>query len=211
MTILERFTMQFHMDFIPAQKELNASKRCLERMVSAKNYEEYEEAWCDFLNRLEKIFEKLHRACNPHKEKFNALISKENALRSSDPLLRYLKQARNADTHSIQDVAKRVPGSFHLGFDVSTPGEPVHIEKLVMRGTDIQEYRGSHPLVVTFTPETVEVKEVINRGEHYLPPESHLSQPLKTRHPTELAKLGIEFYEQLFAKVTNFFSSNQSS
>lgn len=52
--ILERFLMQFHMDFNPAQKELNASKRCFERMVSAKNYEEYEEAWCDFLNRLEK-------------------------------------------------------------------------------------------------------------------------------------------------------------
>ncbi len=84
--------MQFHMDFIPAQKELNASKRCFERMVSAKNYEEYEEAWCDFLNRLEKIFEKLQRACNPHKEKFNTLLSKENALRSSDPLLRYLNK-----------------------------------------------------------------------------------------------------------------------
>lgn len=201
--------MQFHMDFIPAQKELNASKRCFERMGSAKNYEEYEEAWCDFLNRLEKIFEKLQRACNPHKEKFNALLSKENALRNSDPLLRYLKQARNADTHSIQDVTKRVPGSLHLGFDVPNPGERVHIEKFVMRGTGIQEYRGSHPLLVTFTPETVEVKEVINRGVHYVPPESHLSQPLNTRHPTELARLGIEFYEQLFVKVTNFFSSNQ--
>lgn len=204
--ILERFIMQLQMDFTPAQKELNACKRCFERMLSAKNYEEYEEAWCDFLNRLEKVFEKLQRACYPHKEKFNSLLSKENALRNSDPLLQYLKQARNADTHSIQDVAKRVPGSFQLGFDVQKAGESVHIETLVMRGTDIREYRGSHPLIVTFTSETVEVKEVINRNVHYPPPLSHLSQPLITRHPTELARLGIDFYEVLFDKVTNFFS-----
>lgn len=198
--------MQFQMDFTPARKELNACKRCFERMISAKNYEEYEEAWCDFLNRLEKIFEKLQRACYPQKEKFNALLSKENALRNSDPLLKYLKQARNADTHSIQDIAQKVPGSLSVGIDIPNSNVPIRIEKLVMRGTEITEYRGSHPLIVTFTPETVEVKELINRGVHYSPPESHLSRPLETRHPTDLARLGVEFYEQLFEKVISTFT-----
>lgn len=197
--------MQVKMDFTPAEKELRASKRCLERMISAASYEEYEESWSDFLNRLEKIFEKLDKACFPVKSKLISLISKENMLRSSDPLLQYLKQARNADTHTIQDIAQRVPASYGIGFNMRHGGKTAYIDSLKIVNGTITEYRGSHPLVVSFTPETVEVKEVVNRKIRYSPPASHLGKPLQTRHPTDLAKLGLAFYEQLLEKVKAAF------
>lgn len=174
-------------------------------MVSAESYEEYEESWSDFLNRLEKIFEKLDKACFPIRSKFISLISRENMLRGSDPLLQYLKQARNADTHTIQEIAQRVPGSYAVGFDMTQGGEGTYIESLKIVNGSVTEYKGSHPLVITFTPESVEVKEVVNRQQRYAPPTTHLGKPLDTRHPTELAKLGIEFYQQLFDKVQSAF------
>ncbi|MEE9684018.1 hypothetical protein V4841_08365 [Lelliottia amnigena] len=197
--------MQVKMDFTPAEKELRACKRCLDRMISAESYEEYEESWSDFLNRLEKIFEKLDKACFPIRSKFISLISKENMLRGSDPLLQYLKQARNADTHTIQEIAQRVPGSYAVGFDTTHDGKGTYIESLKIVNGSVTEYKGSHPLVVTFTPESVEVKEVVNRQQRYAPPATHLGKPLDTLHPTDLAKLGIEFYQQLFDKVKAAF------
>lgn len=84
-------------------------------------------------------------------------------------------------------------------------GEGTYIESLKIVNGSVTEYKGSHPLVITFTPESVEVKEVVNRQQRYAPPTTHLGKPLDTRHPTELAKLGIEFYQQLFDKVQSAF------
>lgn len=170
-------------------------------MIGSKSYEEYEENWCDFLNRLEKTFEKLLRACAPAMGKFTSLISKENTQRGSDPLLQYLKQARNADTHSIQDIATRVPASSSIGFDYSQGGRRVFVKSMNIVNGMVTHYEGSHPLVLTFTPESIEVKEVENQKKIYGPPDSHLGKPINTRHPTELAKLGLEFYQALFDKV----------
>jgi len=197
--------MHIRMDFKPAEKELRASKRCFERMQSARSYEEYEESWCDFLNHLEKIFEKLNRACAPVKGKFSSLISRENMLRSTDPLLQYLKQARNADTHSIQDIAQHIPARYGVGFNLRQGETSAYIEKMRFENGALMEYKGSHPLILTFTPETVVVKEVENQKRRYPPPKTHLGKQLNTLHPTELAKLGIDFYQKLFEKVVANF------
>ncbi|HDC4360779.1 TPA: hypothetical protein O8L70_002883 [Enterobacter hormaechei] len=201
MIFLKRGYMQVKIDFSPVEKELRACQRCFDRMNASSSYEEYEENWCDFLNRLEKSFEKLRRACAPAMGKFSSLISKENTMMGTDPLLQYLKQARNADTHSIQDIAKRIPAMYGIDFDYSQGGRSVFIKNMTIVGGTVTRYEGTHPLKMVFTPESIEVKEVENRKKVYHPPTSHLGKPLNTRHPAELARLGLDFYQKLLDKV----------
>lgn len=190
------------MDFNPAKKEVNASERCLKRMLEAKNYDDFEQEWRDFLNHLEKIYEKLQRACSTKPAQFNNLILNENLQRSTDQLLIYLKQARNADTHTLQNIAERVDPTWSVRVD-STPGETTFIKSLQVRGGIVEQYEGSHPLIITFSPETVRVLSVINRGQTYLTPTNHLGKAISSTHPYDLAKLGLDFYTKLFEKVSS--------
>lgn len=198
--------MKIHIDFKPVEKELASCKRCFDRMKASSNFSDYEDAWCDFLNRLEKVFEKLNRICAPQQGKFSSLICKENLLRRTDPLLKYLKQARNADTHSIQETTELTPASYGLGSELCADESGLYIEKFVMEEDKVTEYKGSAPLLLHYSPEKIEVKQVMNQGQVYSPPTSHLGKKLDSKHPTKLAKLGLDFYCDLFDKVKDKFA-----
>ncbi|WP_146009766.1 hypothetical protein [Janthinobacterium sp. ROICE36] len=91
--------------------ELAAASRAIVSMQNAKTMDEFESDWRGFLNCLEKIWQKVERSCQPMRNKFEPWQGTYHGLRKKDMLLRYLKQARDADNHSIQDVAKIQPGS----------------------------------------------------------------------------------------------------
>ncbi|MCM7196269.1 hypothetical protein M8Q07_21665 [Enterobacter hormaechei] len=115
------------MDLVPSRKELNRAKRCIERMRSAASYDEYDEAWSDFLSRIENVFSRIKVAAETHK-KYPSFSSRMNHLRATDSLLVYLKQARNSVHHGIADTSKYVNGGF--GINPVSPGGSVHIKSL---------------------------------------------------------------------------------
>lgn len=180
-------------DYNPARKEVNASKRCLELMLASKNHDEFEQNWRDFLGHLEKSYNKLLCAIKPVKSKFSSHFSKRIMHRKADQTLVYLCQARNTDQHSTEEIAKR--SASHTSFS-SFPGAKSHyIEKLHIDGSGmLVEYKGD-PLVVTFHPETTIAIKVRNYGKDYYPPTEHLGEKLISNHPSNLAAIGIKFYE----------------
>ena len=107
-------------------------------------------------------------------------------------LLRYLKQARDADNHSIQEVAEEIPGQYSF----TVPGGPgvVHIESLRIEGGKVVEYKGSHPGTETITPPQIKVVPVKNSGKWYNPPSTHMGSPVPSHHPAYLAEQGLNFY-----------------
>ena len=174
-----------------ARAELRAAKNALQQMSEAESFEVYEDAWRQFLNCLEKCWNKAERGCQHVRDQFQPWQGRTQNLRKKDMLIRYLKQARDADNHSIQELAEHKPGGTGLGFANGSG----HIKRLEIVNGEIVHYEGD-PLTLTHYPSRVLVKSVLNSGKWYNPPTSHLEKPLNSADPRILGKLGLEFYER---------------
>ena len=177
--------------------ELRSAARAISGMRSAKSLEEFEAEWREFLTCLEKAWIKVERSCQAIRNKFEPWQGKYHQLRKKDMLLRYLKQARDADNHSIQDFTKIEPGSRSIRFANPHGG---HIKHMEIRGGEITAYEGDPIVVEDKLPHPVAVP-VKNNGEWFNPPTSHLGQPVTTHHPLVLAELGLKFYEGYVSEV----------
>lgn len=181
--------------------ELRAAARAIDGMKSANSLEEFESKWREFLTCLEKVWTKVERSCQPFRNKFEPWQGTYHRLRKKDMLLRYLKQARDADNHSIQDFTEIVPGSRNIRFVNPQGGYIKHME---IRGGEIAVYEGD-PIVVENKPPQPIAIPVKNNGEWHNPPTSHLDKPITTRHPVALAELGLNFYENFVNEVERLF------
>ena len=184
-----------------AKRELKAARRALDLMKSAESFEIFDEEWRDFLNCIEKLWNKTERGCQQFKNKYQPWQGKYSALRRKDMLLRYLKQARDADNHSIQEVAAVKPAHRTMNFANHTGG---YIKNMTLRGGDITHYEGD-PLVVKDHPATIEAVRVKNAGNWYNPPTMHLEQQIASHHPVVLAELGFQFYEKFLKETEVIF------
>jgi hypothetical protein len=160
-------------------RELELAWESAEAMRNTGDYETIEGNWRRVLNHLEKIWIKTERCCQPFRDRFEPWQQPYRELRDTDSLLVYLRHARHADNHSIQDVA------------------------YVSHGT-IQPAPNGTPMLFWSGPEPV-VGPVTNRGVTYDPPTDHLGHKLGTRDPRLLAVHGCNFYAEYFTQVHNTF------
>lgn len=111
-------------------------------------------------------------------------------LRKSDPLLRYLQHARNADEHSVQELATEWDAKI----------------------TAVTRERRLH---VSWQPWDRPLLPVQNRGVTYNPPRTHLSRPLEPLlgkgkpEPIVMAELALAFYVDLFNRVSDEVVGNR--
>jgi len=184
-----------------AKKEMAAAKRALTSMKAATSFDVFEEEWRDLLNCLEKLWNKVERGCQHKKDSFQPWQGKYSRERKKDMLLRYLKQARDADNHSIQEVAEVRPGHRTMNFVNPMGG---YIDHMEIRNGEVVSYRGD-PMIVADHPPTVEAVKVKNSGNWYNPPTSHLGKSVKSKHPVLLGELGIKFYESFLNEAEEKF------
>lgn len=183
--------------------ELRAAERALEAMKQAKDFATFDEEWRAFLAAIEKVWIKTERCCQHVRKDFQPWQGQYHTLRRKDMLLRYLKQARDADNHSVQEVANYTPGGLGLRF----AGGSGHIQRLTIHN-GIVTYEGSPNLVVDHHPPRLEAVRVKNNGEWYNPPSSHLDKPVTDHHPAHLAQMGLAFYKEFVDEVERkFFES----
>ena len=190
------------MDLNPAKKELLRAQRCISRMKSAKSYDEYDEAWSDFLSRIENVFNRIKVAAEYHHQ-YPSFSSKTNHLRSTDSLLIYLKQARNSAHHGIADTSKFVSGGFSI--NPATPGAAVHIRSLTIDEQGNATIIPGSPIKLELHPSTIEAIPCRNRGVTYNPPTSHLGEVLDSKSPVLIAELGMEFYSSYLLEAEEKF------
>ncbi|MDU1919906.1 hypothetical protein [Enterobacter sp.] len=190
------------MDLNPAKKELMRATRCVSRMKLAKTYDEYDEAWSDYLSRIENVFNRIKVAAEHHKN-YPSFSSKTNHLRSTDSLLIYLKQARNSAHHGITDTSKFVSGGFSI--NPVTPGGALHIKSLTIDGDGNARIIPGSPMKLELHPSTVEAIPCRNRGMTYNPPTTHLGEVLESKSPILIAELGIEFYNSYLLEAEETF------
>jgi hypothetical protein len=182
--------------FGAAQKELFAAERAISDMRAAKTFADFEESWRRFLNATEKCWTKIENAGKSLASDFQPWLGQYITLRREDELLRYLKHARNADQHTIQEVVEHRPGRYEF----TIPGGPgvVHIQSL-RTGADgrIIEYRGSHAPKIIDEPPRLELLRVKDRGKWYTPPSNHRGVRLKNATPLGVAETALAFYKEL--------------
>lgn len=185
-----------------SRAELARAKAALEQLKSAKSFVEFEDKWRDLLGYLEKCWNKSALECNHVKNQFIPWQGTFVKLRRKDPLLSYLKQARDSDNHSVQEAIDRVPGGIGGKFVNPRGG---YINSLAITGDGSIHYQGD-PLTINYFPEKVEVRSVVNFGTTYEPPKYHRGTRLHSqKDPLEIASHGISFYENYLDQIERKF------
>lgn len=184
--------------------ELAAAEKAIVGMRNAKSLDEFETEWRAYLNAIEKLWQKVERCCQHIRNAFEPWQGTYHRLRKKDMLLRYLKQARDADNHSIQDITKIQSGQWAYQFVNPSGG---YIRSMEIRNGKVVRYEGD-PMIVEEKPPHPVAVPVRNNGKWFKPPTSHLEKPVANHHPILLAELGLKFYSDYLNEVeTKFFAT----
>ncbi len=172
----------------------------------ATDYQAFDAAWRSYLNSLGKVWVKAERACHDI-PRFQPWQGRYKSIQKADPLLRYLKHARDADQHTLEEITELQPGSKSFG-----PAEHGnwHIEKLVLTGPDaeVTEYRGNQPMLVKVSPPKPILRPFVNLGARYEVPTRHLDKDLEELDPISIAEAGIAFYSEFLTELVKEFFPN---
>ncbi|MNP55202.1 hypothetical protein D3C76_1498230 [compost metagenome] len=117
-------------------------------------------------------------------------------------LLRYLKHARDADNHTIQDLAELQPGYTSIDFVGGGGGYIEYMELDAQKG--LVAYRGT-PVQQTVVPPQPIAVPVQTCGHWYNPPTSHMGSVVHDLNPLNLAQLGLTFYADFVDQVERKF------
>jgi len=185
-----------------SKQELHAAQLALQGMRAATNLEEFAIWFRGFLDRIEKVWVKAERECQPSLAQFEPWQRVFKKLRRDDQLLMYLRQARNADQHSIQHMTQELLGQLVL---VIPPLGTVEVQidetrqQLTVKGEcQIAVQRGR----------SYRLLPINNRGRVFDPPSQHLGENLPKNDALLVAEKGTAFYEDFLAQAeAKFFSA----
>ena len=168
-----------------AFEELVLADNAYRRMakIGPGDFSDYERAWREFLRHIERFWTKT-RVAVKHSTGWGNIESEISHLRKTDPVLLYLRHARNADEHSIQELAS----DWDAKLKVDRVGAELHI---------------------SWQPWDRPLLPVRNRGVTYNPPRSHLGKSIehllgnRKAEPRVIAELALAFYVGVFNRVSS--------
>ena len=187
-----------------AKRELRSAEKAIERMQKAETLEDFEDEWKVYLNSIEKVWVKTERACQHVRNKFQPWQGSFASERKKDPLLKYLKHARNSDQHTIAESMTRQKAERSISIE-GKPSGGIKIDKLVIKDGRIEEYRGDSSLIIKNLPERIELLKVKDSNKWYNPPKSHKGKKLPWPAPVAVAILGVNYYGDFLFKVEEKF------
>ena len=171
-------------------------------------FAQYEERWISYLSMLDRVWEKAQSAC-ARCPGWEAVREEYVLLRRTDPVLRYLMEARNADQHTIQEVVEDRPLSW-LPFEYPE-GHPLAGQPLPTDEQGRQVVTGGSIVLRWTEPKRVLVAvRGRQRGELIAPPQEHLRQPLRGTDPKSVGLAALRFYERMVADLAGRFFGAQS-
>lgn len=184
------------MNLSSAKRNINIAQSEVNKMRATTSFSQLQESWENFLMRLEKAWEITDRLLRSKKgfQQWNAPYSQ---LRKKDPLLVYLKQARNSDMHSISNTMDK-PLKFSIrdksghGFSLKSISSTYEDSGLTI---NLESDDFVHDLDASIVPTDPELLRVQNRGKWFNPPKWHLKNRLVCLHPVSIAEKGLSFYK----------------
>jgi hypothetical protein len=197
------------------RNDLDIAERALSQMAEADQFPEFYKHWQDFLFRIERAWEAAERdlRATPGFQQWFRPYAQQ---RRTDPLLVYLSQARNAETHSASaTLDKPIRIMFRDKY-----GYPFRLSKLTssldadgVLTIDIETSQEDSLLSyeAALLPAPPKLVKFRCRGRWYKPPVSHLGSPLASSHPVDVARLGLSFYSAFIGEGEFRFSTAHRS
>jgi len=186
-----------------SRKELVAARAALERMKHATSFADFESGWQDTLTRVERAWNKTKGAFADGA--FAPWRGNHSSLRGTDPLLRYVSHARDAEEHTVAETLSHEPGS--IGINPAS-GRSLHIDELTMVG-GVMSIKSPQAIKVTIQPSRATLLPATSRDVTYRPPAEHLGRPLERTDPVYVAERAIEYYEKLLADAEGRFAESR--
>jgi hypothetical protein len=175
----------------------NAQKDLIDLKVS-NDFPSIERHWSAFLDNVNRVFTRLEQAANVTQKGKNWWGSQVREWKN-DPLLQYVRQAKDATHHSIQGVAKLNPGRA-TPITNPLPGELAQVHEAARKIGKPYAVLGGFEVVFPH----VEVLDVENRGVTFPRPTSHLGIPVTDTTPAGIGDLVLMHLEKMIRQVELF-------
>jgi hypothetical protein len=194
----------FQEKMIDTKRDLEVAAKDLEQMAMSTTLSTFKTSWESFLFRLERAWERTERFVQAKSGRdAQSWLTANAKLRRTDPLLQYLKQARNTETHAISpsvesDKVISISDRFGRPFSLNDV-------KLSVDGNTLVIDLGSHDIGIDWTgrvePSDPKLQIIVNRRQRYEPPTRHLGNTIVSTHPVFIATLGLNFYKGAYAAL----------
>lgn len=174
-------------------QELQLAQEAILAMTKAETLDEFETSWKSCLSRLERVWSKTKDTyrTDPKWTGWSGVFANQ---RATDPLLKYLRNARNVDEHTVADITNRDPGRTVVR-GAGEGSAVIHSGK-ISNGA----FNGrAENLEVTFHPERTVLLPVVNQGTTSAVPHVHLGNPIDPSNVIKIAELGATYYANLLA------------
>lgn len=170
-----------------SQERLRRAREANERLQRAdpiRDHNDVKDAWSAFLIAASGVYSKLEKGAKGHSlsEPWFGRIKHE---RKTDPLLRYIQQARNSDEHGLSEIVTEVPGHVAVHQSPHPHGPNISITvslKLILVPVHDDAHGDTFPL-----------------------PKSHLGQKImEWPEPKDLSALALEYLDSLVSQAAEF-------
>lgn len=197
------------------KRDLEIAAECLDRMKKLRNFQEFYRQWQDFLFRIERAWESAQRDLQrmPGFQQWFGFYAEQ---KRKDPLLVYLAQARNAETHSASqtvDRPLRVLFREKYGYPFALKSIKSKLGADGVLSIDLQTSAEDSLLSyeASIVPTTPALQRFKNQANWYNPPRTHLGRTLKSTHPVDVAMLGLAFYRAFIAEASCKFGGRPTA
>lgn len=196
------------------QRELDKAGEYLLKLPQMPDLDAYIDCWGDFLQHLDRAWNHMLQA-NIILKKGVKEVSEAEKLRNhrspnADPLLSYLKIARNHNEHgryglielkepNITFSSKRDTSMASLQFNIDPTGQLLGVNFFNEEGVDVSDHFNilevqSGPLLQLGVVEDVNNKPI-------QPPRSHLGIQINPADVYKSGELGLKYYRNLFSNI----------
>ena len=190
------------------KKDLEIALSEISKMKSAKTFNQFLENWENFLFRIDRCGDVTGIILENQVKDYGQWKKPYAKLRKKEPLLKYLKQARNAEMHGISESVSASSG--------------IEIEDKTGRGMQIKaiEYTLKEGLLeinlktndlftdvnVKLMPIDPKLVKVQNRSKWYNPPKTYLGNKIDDLHPISIAEIGYKFYKSYISDAERWLN-----
>ena len=189
--------------FERALAECDAAHRKLEEMKQAADISSLAAKWSEILVLVQRVFTKMNIATKDDagaKQWFRDILDTQQ----NDPLLKYVKTARDFDEHGIDRIVNRLPSG--VGFRGRSGNEDGYIDYLSVQGNTITlGPEAVKNLSIVFVPAAVELIAVRERDVSYTPPDTHLGAAISVATPIAVAELACAFLARMITDARQQF------
>jgi hypothetical protein len=169
---------------------VDAARACLERarddlggMRNADSFAKLEKAWSDFLVMANRVYAKLEQGAKVNGTS-RGWFGRKKHERRKDPLLSYIKNARDVDEHGLQRITEQAAGRIGVNFPAGTVVKRGFVKNTgsgIEMGFTFEDPNTA--VAVHVVPSSVKLVKVTNHGDLYQPPETHMGRPVPRIHP----------------------------